>query len=82
MVLLQLKLEPSQPDSSLSTNEYWMPICDNLPELPPASAGGEKSMIWGFSQIVLAVRIVLLYVTEKANHYFSTTILTVRTILF
>ena len=78
MVLLQLKLESSQPDSYLSTNENWMPIGDNLPELPPASAGGEKSVIYGFSQIELPVEIALLDVTEIENHYFSTTIPTVR----
>jgi hypothetical protein len=81
MVLLQLKLESSQPDSCLSTNENWMPIGDNLPELPPALAGGEKSVIEGFSQIVLAVGIALLDVTEIANHYFRTTIPTVSNFL-
>ena len=53
MVLLQLKLESSQPDSCLKTNKNWMPVGDYLPELPPALAGGERSEIWALAKLLL-----------------------------
>ncbi len=53
MVLLQLKMESSQPDSCLRTNENWMPIGDYLTELPPALAGGERSEMWALAKLFL-----------------------------
>ncbi len=53
MDLLQLKLESSQPDSCLNTNENWKPIGDNLPELSPALAGGERSVMWALAKLFL-----------------------------